>query len=68
MKKILFYIILTISFLLILPYIILAILIEYYYRFILWLIDKPTSYIKDCGKYPKWMSSIFNYVGELQSY
>ena len=50
MKKALYYILLTVSFVLMLPYIVLAILIEYYFRLIILLIDKPTSYVRNCGK------------------
>lgn len=66
MKKLLYYIVLSVSFALILPYMILAILIEYYFRFVLILIDKPTSYVRGCGKYPSWISAIFSYIGKLQ--
>lgn len=66
MKKALYYILLSVSFALILPYIVLAILIEYYFRLVIFLIDKPTSYVRDCGKYPKWISSIFSYINKLQ--
>lgn len=66
MKKLLYYIVLSVSFVLILPYITLAILIEYYFRLVLLLIDKPTSYVRGCGKYPSWLSTIFSYIGELQ--
>ena len=66
MKKILYYILLTVSFVLMLPYIVSAILIEYYFRLVILLIDKPTSYVRDCGKYPKWISAIFSYIDKLQ--
>jgi hypothetical protein len=68
MKKILFYILLTVSFVLLLPYIVSAILIEYYFRLVILLIDKPASYVRDCGKYPKWISAIFSYIDKLQEY
>lgn len=66
MKKILYYILLTVSFVLMLPYIVSAILIEYYFRLVILLIYKPTSYVRDCGKYPKWISAIFSYIDKLQ--
>ena len=66
MKKIQYYILLTVSFVLMLPYIVSAILIEYYFRLVILLIDKPTSYVRDCGRYPKWISAIFSYIDKLQ--
>lgn len=66
MKKVLYHILLSVSFLFMLPYIVLAILIEYYFRLVILLIDKPASYVRDCGKYPEWISAIFNYIGKLQ--
>lgn len=66
MKKLLYYLLLSVSFVLTLPYIILAILAEYYFRLVLLLIDKPTSYVRGCGKYPSWISTIFSYIDKLQ--
>ena len=68
MKKVIYYTMLVVSLTLLLPYIILAILIEYYYRLIILLIQKPISYVKNCGKFPNWINTIFAFVDELQDY
>lgn len=68
MKKALYYTMLAVSFALLLPYIIVAILVEYYYRLVILLIKKPTSYVRDWGKFPNWINAILAYVDKLQDY
>lgn len=62
MKKITYYLLLTMFTIIMMPYYIIALVAEYYSRVVICLFAKPVSRVKDYGTLPKWLSSIISYI------
>ena len=62
MKKVIYYLLLTVFIAMILPYYIVALVAEYYCRFMIFLFTKPSCFVRGYGTLPKWLSSIIGCI------
>lgn len=62
MKKVIYYLLLTVFIAMILPYYIVALFAEYYCRFMIFLFTKPSCCVRGYGTLPKWLSSIIGCI------
>ena len=62
MKKVIYYLLLTVFIAMILPYYIVALVAEYYCRFMIFLFTKPSCCVRGYGTIPKWLISIIGCI------
>ena len=68
MKKVLYYIIVMFTFVLLLPFSILATILWLYSILINALIRKPCKYVRDAAKMPKWFGCFANYLDYITDF
>ena len=62
MKKVIYYLLLTSFIAMMSPYYIVALVAEYYSRFMIFLFTKPSCFVRGYGTLPKWLSSIIGCI------
>ena len=62
MKKVIYYLLLTGFIAMMSPYYIVALVAEYYSRFMIFLFTKPSCFVRGYGTLPKWLSSIIGCI------
>lgn len=68
MKKVLYHIIVVLTFVLMLPFAILATILWLYSRIICVLVRKSCKYVRDAAKMPKWFEYFANYIDYITDF
>ena len=65
MKKVVYYTLCVVTFILLIPCAVILTIVHYYMLFVRFLITKPTHYCRDAVKMPKWFELYCNYIDKL---